>query len=141
ALSEAALLGLTGLGALTGYGRLLLRELLAAAARDPDDDPLGRSASETEDSVAALDGLLPAPVDHVLLQADLTLVVPGPAEPALATELALVADAESANLYRVTPDSVRRALDAGYSATDLHSLFATRSRTPVPQALAYLVDD
>jgi hypothetical protein len=141
-LSEASLLGVTGLGALTGYGRLLLRELLAAAARDPDDDPLGLAASDTDaDSVAALDALLPAPVDHVLLQADLTMVVPGPAEPALATELALVADAESTNLFRVTPDSVRRALDAGYSATDLHALFATRSRTPVPQSLTYLVDD
>jgi hypothetical protein len=144
ALSEAALLGVTGFGALTGYGRLLLRELLAAAARDPDDDPLGLAATEGDadcDSVAALDALLPAPVDHVLLQADLTVVVPGPAEPALATELTLVADAESTNLFRVTPDSVRRALDAGYSAGDLHTLFATRSRTPVPQALTYLVDD
>jgi Helicase conserved C-terminal domain len=144
ALSEAARLGVTGLGALTGYGRLLLHELVAAAQRDPDEDPLGLGAPEPlpdSESVAALDALLPAPVDHVLLQADLTMVVPGPAEPALAAELALVADAESANLFRVTPASVRRALDAGYSAADLHALFTQRSRTPVPQALTYLVDD
>jgi hypothetical protein len=36
---------------------------------------------------------------------------------------------------------VRRSLDAGYSAADLHALFAQRSRTPVPQTLTYLVDD
>jgi hypothetical protein len=36
---------------------------------------------------------------------------------------------------------VRRALDLGRSAADLHELFRTRSRTPVPQSLTYLVDD
>jgi hypothetical protein len=94
--------------------------------------------------VRALDRLLPEPVDHVLVQADLTVVVPGPPEPALATELALVAEPESAggaSVHRVTPASVRRALDGGYAADDLHELFRRRSRTPVPQALTYLVDD
>jgi hypothetical protein len=80
-------------------------------------------------------------VDHVLVQADLTVVVPGPPEPDLAGELALAAEPESANVYRVTADSVRRALDTGYTAADLHRLFARRSRTPIPQALTYLVDD
>jgi hypothetical protein len=41
----------------------------------------------------------------------------------------------------VTEDTVRRALDIGRSATDLHELFRTRSRTPVPQSLSYLIDD
>jgi hypothetical protein len=44
-------------------------------------------------------------------------------------------------MRRVTATSVRRALDAGYSAGDLHALFRRRSRTPVPQALTYLIDD
>lgn len=146
ALAEAALLGLTGLGTLTGYGRLLLAEV--AGERDTDVDPLGILVDPDDrrvpGSVVALDALLPAPVDHVLIQADLTIVVPGPPEPGLASELALVADPESAggaSVYRVTPDSVRRSLDAGYLATDLHKLFTRRSRTPVPQALSYLVDD
>jgi predicted DNA-binding transcriptional regulator YafY len=58
--------------------------------------------------------------------------------------MALVADVESAGaatVYRVTEATVRRALDAGRSAADLHELFRARSRTPVPQALTYLVDD
>src|SRR5262249_37494265 len=86
----------------------------------------------------------PAPVDHVLVQADLTVVVPGPPEPTLAAELASIADAESrggATVYRVTPTSVRRALDAGYAPADLHGLFARRSRTPLPPTLPYLTDD
>jgi len=144
ALAEAAQLGVTGFGALTGYGRALLDELLAAARRDPDADPLGvLSAAGPVGSaaVAALDKLVPPPVDHVLVQADLTVVVPGPPAPDLAGELALTAEPESANVYRITADSIRGALDAGYLPADLHGLFARRSRTPVPQALTYLVDD
>jgi Helicase conserved C-terminal domain/WYL domain len=125
-LREAELLGLTGRGALTGYGRALL-------------------AGSSEPAVAtALADRLPAPIDHVLVQADLTVVAPGPLEVELAREMALVADVESAGaatVYRVTEATVRRALDAGRSAADLHELFRSRSRTPVPQALTYLVDD
>ncbi|HEY3501227.1 MAG TPA: helicase-associated domain-containing protein [Actinocatenispora sp.] len=139
ALGEAATLGVTGRDALTSYGRLLL------ADDRPAPDPLGIDLPDSgPDPAAILDDLLPAPVDHVLVQADLTVVVPGPPEPGLAAELDLVADTESAGhaaVYRVTPDSVRRALDAGMAAQDLHTLFARRSTTPVPQALTYLVDD
>ncbi|WP_431935992.1 helicase-associated domain-containing protein [Micromonospora sp. RP3T] len=145
-LAEAARLGVTGLGALTSYGRLLLAEL--ADADERGDDPLGlHSDAESGDpstAVRALDGLLPAPVDHVLVQADLSVVVPGPPDPALAAELDVVAEHESAggaSVHRVTTASIRRALDAGYTADDLHALFRRRSRTPVPQGLTYLVDD
>lgn len=140
ALAEAATLGVTGRGALTGYGRELLVD-----APDGEPDPLGIEPSPAgPDPAVPLAELLPAPVDTVLLQADLTVVVPGPPEPALAAELELVADVESAGqaaVYRVTTASVRRALDAGLTAADLHTLFARRSSTPVPQALTYLVDD
>ena len=88
--------------------------------------------------------VLPDPLDHVLVQPDLTVVAPGPLEPELARELAACADVEStggATVYRVSEASVRRALDLGRSAGDLHELFRSRSRTPVPQSLTYLVDD
>ncbi|HXV93832.1 MAG TPA: helicase-associated domain-containing protein, partial [Pseudonocardia sp.] len=123
-LAEATVLGVVALDALSTPGRVLLT------------GPGGVAA--------ALRSVLPPPVDHVLLQADLTAVAPGPLEAGLARELALVADVESAGgatVYRFTESSVRRALDAGRSASDLHDLLAARSATPVPQALAYLVDD
>ncbi|MFB7498121.1 helicase-associated domain-containing protein [Streptomyces sp. NPDC056161] len=88
--------------------------------------------------------LLPQPLDHVLLQADLTAVAPGPLERPLAATLGVLADVESkggATVYRFTPDSVRRALDAGRAAADLHAFLAAHSRTPVPQPLTYLIDD
>ncbi|HEX9336864.1 MAG TPA: helicase-associated domain-containing protein, partial [Pseudonocardiaceae bacterium] len=124
-LSEATALGVVALGAVTSAGRALLVDGPAAAAKQ-------------------LAAALPEPVDHVLAQADLTVVAPGPLRPDLATEMALVADIESAGgatVYRVRESSVRRALDAGRTATELHELFRTRSRTPVPQALDYLIDD
>ena len=145
-LAEAAQLGVTGLGALTSYGRLLLADV--TDADDHPEDPLGLHADadseEPSTAARALDALLPAPVDHFLVQADLTVVVPGPPDPTLAAELDAVAEPESAggaSVHRVTTASVRRALDAGYTADDLHALFRRRSRTPVPQSLTYLVDD
>ncbi|MDP9498032.1 MAG: helicase-associated domain-containing protein [Actinomycetota bacterium] len=124
-LDEAESLGFTGRGALAAPSRLLRAGDASGAAR-------------------ALGALLPAPVDHVLVQPDLTVVAPGPLERDLAQELALVADVEStggATVYRVSGSSVRRALDAGRSVSDLLELFRSRSRTPVPQALTYLVED
>jgi hypothetical protein len=124
-VSEAAALGVTGLDALASYARALL-------------------AGEDEQAQKALAGLLPEPVDHVLLQADLTAVAPGPLESQLARRLQLVADVESrggATVYRFTPGSVRRALDTGWTAIELHEFLGSVSRTPVPQPLSYLVDD
>lgn len=124
-LAEATALGLVALGSLTGAGRALLDDSPAAAAKRMADS-------------------MPEPLDHVLVQADLTVVAPGPLEPVLAVDMAAVADVESAGsatVYRVTDASVRRALDAGRTAEELHELFRTRSRTPVPQGLTYLIDD
>jgi hypothetical protein len=133
-LDEAALVGCVGLGAASGHGAALLSSSASA--------PGGSSASASAE--ALLEPLLPGTVDHVLLQADLTAVAPGPLETTLARDLALCAEVESrggATVYRFTESSVRRALDAGWTAADLHDLVATRSRTPVPQPLTYLVDD
>jgi hypothetical protein len=124
-LTEAERLGITAAGGLTGYSRTLLGGSRAVAEQ-------------------VLSGALPAPVDHFLVQPDLTVVVPGPPTNDLAAELALAADLEStggASVYRITEASVRRALDAGRSGTDIAAMIAQRSRTPVPQSLSYLIDD
>jgi antitoxin (DNA-binding transcriptional repressor) of toxin-antitoxin stability system len=123
ALSEAALVGLTALGGLSSYGRALL---------------------EGRDVPGVLEPLLPTPLDHVLIQADLTAVAPGPLTRERARDLHLVADVESrghATVYRFSASSVRRAFDAGWSAREVHDFLAAVSRSPVPQPLTYLVDD
>ena len=135
---EAEYIGFTGRGALSSFGRLLAASLFADRD-DPDGD--GNRAAEAAD---ALEPLLPKPLDHVLLQADLTAIAPGPLESDLGRELGLVADVEStggATVYRFSAESIRRGLDAGRSAADIHALLAEKSRTPVPQPLSYLVDD
>ncbi|WP_416971405.1 helicase-associated domain-containing protein [Streptomyces sp. 4F14] len=108
--------------------------------------PLSPSEQAVASAAAArlLAPLLPEPLDHVLLQADLTAVAPGPLRRPLAETLGVLADVESkggATVYRFTPASVRRALDAGRTASDLQAFLTAHSRTPVPQPLAYLIDD
>jgi hypothetical protein len=124
-IAEATVLGVVAFTALTTAGRELLAGSVAGAE-------------------AALEAALPAPVDSVMVQADLTVVAPGRLVPPLAVRLNQVADVESAGsatVYRVTPQSIRRALDAGASTAELHELFATHSVTGVPQSLSYLIDD
>ncbi|GHF71364.1 helicase C-terminal domain-containing protein [Streptomyces thermodiastaticus] len=161
-LSEAELLGVTGRGALSAHGRALLG---APQPPRPAVEPSGpgdklpvhhhwtppppvpspaERAAAAEKAARLLAPLLPEPLDHVLLQADLTAVAPGPLQRPLAEMLDVLADVESkggATVYRFTPASVRRALDAGRTAADLHAFLAEYSRTPVPQPLAYLIDD
>ena len=117
-----------------------------AAAAPVTPAPLSPPEQAVAAAAAArlLAPLLPEPLDHVLLQADLTAVAPGPLRRPLADALGVLADVESkggATVYRFTPGSVRRALDAGQTAADLHAFLAGHSRTPVPQPLTYLIDD
>ncbi|MFE2180397.1 helicase-associated domain-containing protein [Streptomyces sp. NPDC059455] len=136
-VAEAEMLGVTGRGALSAHGRALLE-------RHPDEPTAAESDLASAQAARLLAPLLPEPLDHVLLQADLTAVAPGPLERPLAETLGILADVESkggATVYRFTPESVRRALDAGRTADDVHTFLAAHSRTPVPQPLAYLVDD
>jgi hypothetical protein len=124
-LVEAGRLGLVVAGVLSAAGRGLLLHGEDGAAH-------------------GMRGLLPEPVDHVLAQPDLSLIAPGPLVSELADTLAVVADVESsggATVFRVSEASIRRSLDSGWSAADLHDFFTRASRTPVPQALDYLVDD
>ena len=125
AVEEAALLGLTGLGGPPSYLRALL-------------------TGDDQAAASGLEPLLPEPVTQVLVQADLTAVAPGPLETAVSRRLHLVAEVESrggATVYRFTPGSVRRALDVGWSAVEIHRFLDEVAATEVPQPLRYLVDD
>ncbi|MDQ5840476.1 MAG: helicase-associated domain-containing protein, partial [Chloroflexota bacterium] len=126
-LREAEWLGVTGRGALSTAGRLLCCTTASPSAAEE-----------------AISSRLPSPVQHVLLQADLTAVAPGRLEGSLAQFMRLVADVESrggATVYRLSPQSVRRALDAGWSSAQILTQLRDASRTPVPQPLEYLVGD
>ncbi|WP_369746123.1 helicase-associated domain-containing protein [Paenarthrobacter sp. AMU7] len=124
-LEEATLLGLMGSGALTQLG---------AAIAD----------GQPEQAMTILGEHLPAAVNHILLQADLTAVAPGYLAPELSETLLLMADAEGqgpASIYRFSAATIRRALDAGQDAESLLAFLREHSATDVPQPLAYLVQD
>lgn len=122
-LREASWLGVTALGGLTSAGR--------AMATDGD-------------VVAAIEAALPEPIDHVLLQADLTAIAPGPLTDDLDEFMRLAADVESrggATVFRFSEASLTRAFDRGMDADELRKRLRSASRTPVPQPLDYLVGD
>ncbi len=126
-IREADLLGVVARGAITGLGRALIdkqirEEQLASIARE----------------------ILPPVAEEFVAQADLTLVVPGPPSPSLRQLLNLVADVEStggAAVFRVTAESAARALAGGLSPSDLIAELKTKSATPLPQPLEYLITD
>lgn len=123
-LAEAELLGLLARGTLSSAGRSLLK-----ARPEPD---LG------------VFGWFPPAVDELLLQADLTAVVPGPPSAPLRALLDSAADQESrggGSTWRFSPASVRRALDGGTPSHQLLDRLAAAARHGIPQTLDYLVRD
>jgi len=122
---DAGLLGITTGDVPSSAGRALLTSGARAAA-------------------AALAPHLPAEVDRVYLQHDLTVVSPGPLDPAVESRLLAVADAEGRGLaasYRVSAASVTRALAAGGTVDGIRAFLTGISLTGIPQPLDYLLDE
>ena len=162
-LAEAETLGITGGGALTEAGRILARR--AAASLDEQDAGLSGSlggtnrAEETggdayaeplsdDETLAALEAALatdlPAAVDMILVQSDLTAIVPGRPAPELAALLERTSVVESrggALTVRFTPESVRGALDVGYRAEEIIQAISRYSPAPLPDSLSVLIQD
>ncbi|MBU6245687.1 MAG: helicase-associated domain-containing protein [Actinomycetales bacterium] len=125
-MAEAAALGILAAGSLSAAGRALL-------------EPSGERLARTRMAEA-----MPAPVDRVLIQADLTIVAPGMLTADLQRRLRLLADLEStghASVYRVSTQTLARAMDTGLGAADVRSLLASISRTAIPPSLDTLIDD
>ena len=162
-LAEAETLGITGGGALTEAGRILARR--AAASLDEQDpglsgslggtnraeeaggDALAEPLSDDEALTAletALAADLPAAVETILVQSDLTAIVPGRPAPELAALLERTSVVESrggALTVRFTPESVRGALDVGYRAEEITQAIGRYSPTPLPDSLSVLIQD
>jgi hypothetical protein len=120
-LREAEWLGITGQGAISSFGKALI-----------SGADLGVQAA------------LPAPVDHILIQADNSAIAPGPLTVEVANEMGTLADIESrggATVYRFTEGSIRRALDHGKTGESIRDFLKKTSKTPMPQPLEYLIND
>ncbi|MCC9309492.1 helicase-associated domain-containing protein [Kitasatospora sp. RB6PN24] len=124
-IREAELLGVLALGALSPIGAALL-------------------ADDSRALVGACRQLLPAASGTARFGSDLTAVVTGTPSTALATLLDSVANRETsgaASVWRFSPGSVRRALDAGLTSEAIAADLAAVAVEPLPQPLSYLIHD
>ena len=120
-LRESEWLGITGQGAISTFGKALLA-----------GEELG------------IQGALPAPVDHILIQGDNSAIAPGPLTVELANSIGTIADIESrggATVYRFSEGSIRRGLDHGQTGEMIKDFLKKVSKTPLPQPLEYLIND
>ncbi|QTE29840.1 helicase-associated domain-containing protein [Pengzhenrongella sicca] len=134
-LREAGALGVLGAQSLTVAGRALLH---------PAGGLTGVTGADKAAAADAIAAALPAAVSELLLQGDLTGIVPGRPTRELASLLERAAKVESrgaAVTVRFTTESVRAALDGGQTADELLAELTTFARGPVPQPLDYLVRD
>lgn len=123
--AEAHRLGLLADGAITSLGQAFI-------------------TADRDRAVAALDAMLPEVSGHALIGSDQTVLVPGSPDPAVVDLLDIVATREArgvANTWRITPESVRSALDDGYVVEDLIAALEKVSRKELPQALRYVMQD
>jgi hypothetical protein len=122
---EAELLGALALGAVSPIGAALLAE-------------------DAEALTDACRRLLPAASGTARFGSDLTAVVTGTPSAHLLALLDSVAERETAgaaSVWRFSPGSVRRALDAGLTPDTLTADLAAVAVESLPQPLSYLIHD
>lgn len=101
----------------------------------------------TNDLVGAADkaaSLIPAAQQNVILQADLSVVAPGPLTFEIENKLLKFTDVESLGLasrYRMNLISLIRGFEAGLKANDIEAFLREISLTPIPQPVLYLLKD
>lgn len=143
------------LGWLYPAGGSWIRERAAEAAREAEQLGItGGSTPSTPGAALLLDGpeaataamaaMFPAEVDRVYLQPDLSIIAPGPLETRLEERLRRFAEPENVGLaasFRMTPESVTRALTAGETVEGIREALSAISLTGIPQPLEYLLTD
>lgn len=120
-------------------GASLLGIIADNAPSNPGTQLLVNGQAAAEEAMALS---FPADVENVYLQHDLSIVSPGPLAPPLDVRLRIMADVESraqASTYRVTAESINRALSRGETAASILEFFSGISLTGIPQPLDYLV--
>ncbi|MBC3179885.1 helicase-associated domain-containing protein [Corynebacterium lujinxingii] len=118
-------------------------EFVGALANGAQSTPLS-VLLDGGDTAAATTELVPASVSTLIAQADMTVLAPGPLEPAMAGFIERIADLESpglASVWRISEASVRRGLDSGLTAPEVHDWLSDHVMGEVPQAMTFLIDD
>lgn len=124
--AEAERLGIVVDGILTDAGRALA-----------SDESVAKLATTISAS-------LTPEVDEVHIQADHTVVAPGPLEPSIGTRLRMIADVESrghATVFRLSNASIKRALSLDPDPTSWQDFLEGIGSKGLPQPVAYLIAD
>jgi hypothetical protein len=129
ALATARLLGLL-------RGEIVSPAAIAALARGAGD------ANEHLRGFA--EAHAPTETETFIVQHDLSVIAPGPLSAQVSTRLRSMSDVESrgmASTFRLSAESVSRALASGVDGTELLGFLAAHSVTELPQNLVYLTND
>ncbi|QTV80000.1 helicase-associated domain-containing protein [Microbacterium sp. NIBRBAC000506063] len=126
------------------HAALVRRARMLGLIAEGDTEPeWARPLRRGEDADGALlQRMLPAEVDRIFLQNDLSAISPGPLAPALDVRLRTAAERESASQassYRFTAESVAHALALGETEESLLAFLEELSLTGIPQPLRYLI--
>jgi hypothetical protein len=92
----------------------------------------------------ALEARLPAQQERIIVQADLSIIAPGPLASSIEVELRKFTDTENIGLatgYRISPQSISCGLEEGLSEKQIRSLLEKLSGTQLPQPVDYLISE
>jgi len=92
----------------------------------------------------ALEQRLPAQQERIIVQADLSIIAPGPLASSIEIELRKFTDTENIGLatgYRISPLSISCGLEEGLSERQIRNLLEKLSGAPLPQPVDYLISE
>jgi len=105
---------------------------------------LHATKSQWNQAVELLNQHLPATQESVIIQADLSLITPGPlptkAELLLRT-FAQIEQVSIASRYRLSALSLSHGLECGLTETEIRNLLSSLSNKPLPQPVDYLITE
>jgi hypothetical protein len=90
----------------------------------------------------ALESRLPAQQERIIIQADLSIITPGPLASSLEVQLRKFADTESIGLassYRISPLSINCGLEEGLTENQIRALLQKLNGGLIPQPVDYLI--
>ena len=95
-------------------------------------------------AVKNLEKWLPAQQNRIIVQADLSIIAPGPLASDVEVELRKFTDTESIGLatgYRISPMSISCGLEEGLTEKQIRALLEKLSGTSIPQPVDYLITE
>jgi hypothetical protein len=90
----------------------------------------------------SLESRLPSQQDRIIIQADLSIITPGPLVSSLEVQLRKFADTESIGLatsYRISPLSISCGLEEGMTEAQIRALLQKLNGAGLPQPVDYLI--